>query len=71
VAPTDERERAIRALKDAGMLSELSDEMIGLAEKLRQDLGPEVEIEAIRKKLRSRQLEPPLSQTILKQRGQT
>ncbi len=65
-----ERDRAIRVLREAGMLSDLSDEMKALAKDLRQGLGSEEEIEFIRQELLSRRLEPPLSQTILEQRGQ-
>ena len=64
-----ERDKAIRVLREAGMLSALSDEMIAFAEELRRGLGSEEEMESIRQGLCSRQLDPPLSQTILEQRG--
>jgi hypothetical protein len=72
-APTDERERAIRALKDAGMLSELSDEMVGLAEKLRREANAssltDEELQADVERSLLQVGGKPLSEIILEQRG--
>jgi hypothetical protein len=66
----DERERAIRALREAGMLSELSDEMRAFADELQRRIESETDDAAsVRQQLLSCSLEPPLSETILAQRG--
>ncbi len=68
-----ERDKAIRVLREAGMLSALSDDMIAFAEKLRQEANAssltdeelQAEIEADLKKVGGQ----PLSEIILEQRG--
>lgn len=73
IAPRDEknalneRERVIKILKDAGMLAELDPELKRQAAEWRA--LPEERKRAIIEKLRTIRFDPPLSQTIIEDRG--
>lgn len=62
-----ERERAIKILKDAGMLAEFDPELKRQAAEWRA--LPEQRKQAVIAKLRTIHLDPPLSQTIIEDRG--
>ncbi len=62
--PTAERDRAVQALQQAGLLRPVSPELVSRY----VHLSPQ-EREAVRQELASRRFEPPLSQQIIEDRG--
>ena len=63
--PTAERDRAVQALQQAGLLRPVSPELLSRY----VHLSPQ-EREAVRQELASRRFEPPLSQQIIEDRGE-
>jgi prevent-host-death family protein len=63
--PTAERDRAVQALQQAGLLRPVSPELVSRYVRL----SPQ-EREAVRQELASRRFEPPLSQQIIQDRGE-
>jgi|GEM_PF-4715168 prevent-host-death family protein len=63
--PTAERDRAVQALQQAGLLRPVSPELVSRY----VHLSPQ-EREAVRQELASRRFEPPLSQQIIEDRGE-
>jgi hypothetical protein len=65
--PVSERDRVTQILRDAGMLAELDPELKRQAAEWRA--LPEERKQAVIDKLRTIHLDPPLSQTIIEDRG--
>jgi prevent-host-death family protein len=63
--PTTERDRAVQALEQAGLLRPVSDELASRYVRL----GPQ-EREAVRRELAARHFEPPLSEQVIQDRAE-